>query len=71
MAKGINVERLALGSCEVSKRVKQGDYILKKNTKGSHAWQKFQTVYDESSSEEVFGYACCVTCKACLPYKNW
>ena len=33
MAKGVNVERLALGSCEVSKRVKQGDYILKKTPK--------------------------------------
>ena len=43
MAEGINVERLALSSREVSERVKRGDYILKKkkNTKGSRAWQKF------------------------------
>ena len=53
--------------------IKPGDYILKKNknTKGSRAWQKFRTVYDESrGEEEVFGYACCVTCKTCLRYKK-
>ena len=52
--------------------IKPGDYILKKkkNTKGSRAWQKFRTVYDESRGEEVFGYACCVTCKTCLRYKK-
>ena len=33
-------------------------------------WQKFRTVYDESSGEEVFEYACCVTCKTCLLYKK-
>ena len=33
-------------------------------------WQKFRTVYDESSSEEIFGYACCVTFKAFLLYKK-
>ena len=30
----------------------------------------FRIVYDESSGEEVFGYACCVTCKTCLLYKK-
>ena len=62
MAEVANVEQSsldALSSCEVSERVKRGDYILKKkkNTKGSHAWQRFRTVYDESCGEEVFGYA--------------
>ena len=46
MAKVVNDEQSlldALSSHEISVRVKQGDYILrkKKNTKGSHAWQKF------------------------------
>ena len=46
MAKVANVEQSslnALNSREVSKRVKRGDYILKKkkNTKGSRAWQRF------------------------------
>ena len=46
MAKVVNDEQSlldALSSREISVRVKQGDYIprKKKNTKGSHAWQKF------------------------------
>ena len=72
MAEGMNVKRLALSSREVSEGVKRGDHILKKkkNTKGSRAWQKFRIAYDESSGEEVFGYACCVTCKTRLLYKK-
>ena len=68
----VNVEQLSLSSCEVSKRIKQGDYILKKkkNARGSRAWEQFRIVWDIKNGEEVFGFACCTTCKTCLLYKK-
>ena len=68
----MNVEQLSLSSREVSKRVKRGDYILKKkkNAKGSRAWEQFRIVWDVENGEEVFGSACCTTCKTCLLYKK-
>ena len=63
----VNVEeRLLLSSRDVSERVKQGDYILKrkKDAKRSHEWDQFRIVWDDNG-EEVFGVACCTNCKNC------
>ena len=59
-----------VNSREVSERVKRGEYMLKKkNAKGSPAWEQFRIVWDENG-EEVFGVACCATCKTCFLYKK-
>ena len=54
----------------VSRRVNDGDYILKKNSKGSRAWERFRAVLNPSNNDEVFGVACCCVCKVCILYKT-
>ena len=53
----------------VSRRVIDGDYILKKrkNSKGNRAWEQFRVVLNPSNNYEVFGVACCCVRKGESP----
>ena len=46
----------------VSRRVIDGDYILKKkNSKGSRAWERFRAVLNPSNNDEVYAIRTCVS----------
>ena len=53
------LEKTYISPQVVYRHVTDGEYIFKKNMKGSRAWDQFRVVLNPSNNEEVFGVACC------------